>query len=112
MFLLRNSLVIILVFAFGFLYSFIRQEKLPETTFPDREVFVEGTVIDVPEISGEKIRFTIDNVQIERQSIHGKVKLSASPEYLIPVYGDRVGVIAKLKEPNVFHNPGVYSYDF
>ena len=111
-FLLRNSLVIILVFAFGFLYSFIRQEKLPETTFPDREVFVEGTVIDVPEISGEKIRFTIDNVQIERQSIHGKVKLSASPEYLIPVYGDRVGVIAKLKEPNVFHNPGVYSYDF
>ncbi|MEK7271645.1 MAG: ComEC/Rec2 family competence protein, partial [Nitrospirota bacterium] len=112
MFLLRNSLVIILVFAFGFLYSFIRQEKLPETTFPDREVFVEGTVIDVPEISGEKIRFTIDNVQIERQSIHGKVKLSASPEYLIPVYGDRLGVIAKLKEPNVFHNPGVYSYDF
>ncbi|MBI4680679.1 MAG: DNA internalization-related competence protein ComEC/Rec2, partial [Nitrospirae bacterium] len=71
-----------------------------------------GTVIDVPEISGEKIRFTIDNVQIERQSIHGKAKLSASPEYLIPVYGDRVGVIAKLKEPNVFHNPGVYSYDF
>src|SRR3989338_5286984 len=104
--------LIILFFISGFLYSFIRQEKLLETTFPDREVFVEGTVIDVPEISGEKIRFTIDNVQIERQSIYGKAKLSASPEYLIPVYGDRVGVIAKLKEPNVFRNPGVYSYDF
>jgi competence protein ComEC len=133
----KRVFLIILIFAFGFLYSFIRQETLPEIKFPDREVSVEGTVIDVPEYypspiplpQGEGVRgrarFTIDNVFIDGKYINGKVRLSVLPEMfypvrkipthklsnLLPSYADRVRAVAKLGEPNTLHNPGVYSYD-
>jgi len=123
-FLIRNFLVVVLVFVSGFFWSLIRAESLPDIKFPDKEVSVQGVVIDVPEVSGEKSRFTIDDVYIEGRHIPGKIRLSflsekeeifnknKTSEYLLPAYGDQVNAIAKLREPNVFHNPGVYSYDF
>ncbi len=115
-----KKFLIILIFAFGFLYIFIRHENFPEIQLPDREVFVEGTIIDVPEISREKIRFTLDYVYIEKKKIQGKIRLfvllkrffnNKAHEYSMPAPGDRISAITKIREPNVFHNPGIYSYD-
>ena len=107
----KKVFLIILIFVFGFLYSFIRHNDLSEITLPAEEVFVEGTVIDVPEKSRGKIRFTLDEVCIERQCIHGRLRLSALQEYLFLDYEDKISVFAKLREPYTLHNPGVYSYD-
>ncbi|MBI5050831.1 MAG: DNA internalization-related competence protein ComEC/Rec2 [Nitrospirae bacterium] len=111
----KKIFLTIFVFIFGFIHSSFRHETLPEIKLPEKEVSVEGTVIDVPEISGEKLRFTIDNVYINRQHVKGKVKLSAEPEileYLSPAYGDRIKTFTKLNEPITFLNPDVYSYNF
>ncbi|MBI4655100.1 MAG: DNA internalization-related competence protein ComEC/Rec2 [Nitrospirae bacterium] len=164
---------VILIFASGFLYSFIRQETLPEIKFPARDLSIEGTVTDIPELSFEKIRFTINNVYVERLQLKGKIRLSANPNThviggtkehgnviviprfnrgiqrtrekgldslvkpendifganmfselpedlpshyaivrgLLPAYGDRVKIFARLNEPAAFHNFNVYSYD-
>lgn len=116
----KKRLLIILTFAFGFLYDFIRHENLPEIKIPD-EVFIEGTVVDVPDVSREKIRFTLDEVYINETSVHGKVRMFVLPErffkdgdvleYFLPSFGDRISAIAKLREPGLFRNPDVYSYD-
>ncbi|MEF9437806.1 MAG: ComEC/Rec2 family competence protein, partial [Candidatus Mariimomonas ferrooxydans] len=107
----KKVFLIILIFAFGFLYSFIRHNDLSEITLPAGEVFVEGTVIDVPEKSRGKIRFTLDEVCIEGQCIHGRLRLSAPQEYLFLHYEDKICAFARLREPYTLHNPGVYSYD-
>ncbi|MBI4698411.1 MAG: DNA internalization-related competence protein ComEC/Rec2 [Nitrospirae bacterium] len=101
----------IAVFAFGFLYSFMRHEALSEVKFPDSEVSVEGSVADVPETSNEKTRFTLEDVYVQGRPVHGRVRLAVSPDNFIPSYGDRVSSIAKLKEPKVLHNPGIIAYD-
>lgn len=107
----KRVVFIILIFTFGSLYSLIRHETPPEIKLPDKDVFIEGTVIDIPEVSEGKGRFTIDDVYIERRYIKGRIKLSSS-EPLLPTYGDRISTFARLKEPSVLRNPGVYSYDF
>jgi len=107
----------ILALAFGILYSFIRHEDIPEIKFPDKEVLIEGTIIDVPEVSFERIRFTLNNLLIEGQPVKGRIRLSAKPEIysemqgLMPLYGDRIKTLVRLNEPATFHNPDVYSYD-
>ncbi|MEK6528467.1 MAG: ComEC/Rec2 family competence protein [Nitrospirota bacterium] len=120
----KRVYAVILVFVSGFLWSFMRAESLPDIKFPDKEVSVQGIVVDVPEVSGEKSRFTIDDVYMEGRHTPGKIRLSflsekeeifdknKTSEYLLPAYGDQINAIAKLREPNVFHNPGIYSYDF
>jgi competence protein ComEC len=120
----KRVYAVILVFVSGFSWSFIRAESLPDIKFPDKDVSVQGIVIDVPEVSGEKNRFTIDDVYIEGRHIPGKIRLSflsekeeifnknKTSEYLLPAYGDQINAIAKLREPNVFHNPGVSVYNF
>jgi competence protein ComEC len=109
---------IILIFIFGMFYGFIFHERPPEISFPDEEVFVEGIVSDVPEKSEGRVRFTLSDVEVNGKDIPGKVRLfifqeqfgeSRSSVILSP--GDRVGAVSILKEPVVFRNPGVYSYD-
>ncbi|MEF9437405.1 MAG: ComEC family competence protein, partial [Candidatus Mariimomonas ferrooxydans] len=111
---------IVLIFVSGFIYSYVRQETVPEIRLPDRDVFIEGTVIDVPESSEGKIRFTIDDVNIEGEDIHGRARLfillerffeKGTINYFVFNPGDRISAVARLWEPSVFHNPGVYSYD-
>jgi len=65
----KRVFFIILVFASGFLYSFIRQDTISEIKIPDGEVYVKGTVIDVPEMSEGKLRFTLDDVYIDGKRI-------------------------------------------
>lgn len=116
---LQRMSLIVLVFAFGFLYSFIRQEKVPEINLPEGEAVVEGDVIDVPEWSNKKLRFTIDHVSINGKPVQGKVRLFTAQDesiekpiafYKLPA-GEKIRAAAKLREPNVLHNPGVYSHD-
>ncbi|MBI4847664.1 MAG: DNA internalization-related competence protein ComEC/Rec2 [Nitrospirae bacterium] len=116
---LKKISFIVLIFAFGFLYSFTRQEKVPEINLPEGEAVVEGDVIDVPEWSNNKLRFTIDQVFIDGKPFQGKVRLyiaqdepvnKAFASYTLPA-GEKVRAAAKLRGPNVLHNPGVYSHD-
>jgi competence protein ComEC len=108
----KKGLLIILTFAFGIFYSFLRHDSIPEIKMPN-EAVVEGTIVNVPEISGEKIRFTLTEVYINETRIQGKIRLFILSEriFLLPASGDRIRAIVRLKEPNFFHNPGVYSYD-
>jgi len=112
----KKILLITVIFVSGFFYSFIRQETFPEIRFPDKEVSVEGNVIDVPEISNGKIRFTIDQVSVEGKEITGKIKLylserSTANKDFMPASGKRIDAVTKLRGPDVLHNPGLHSYD-
>jgi competence protein ComEC len=110
------KLLLVSAFVFGFFYTSIRREALPEMEFPDTELSVEGNIADVPELSNGKIRFTIDKVTIEGMKIPGKVRLflaqmETTDKDTLRSGGERIRATVKLRRPNVFHNPGVYPYD-
>ncbi|MBI5026702.1 MAG: DNA internalization-related competence protein ComEC/Rec2 [Nitrospirae bacterium] len=118
-----SSQIALMAFALiaGFLYSNIRHEDFPAVKLPEGESIIKGTVADMPVLSGGKLRFTIDDVNINGEDLPGKVRLSAPAPLEISSltgqaetghgYNDRIKAIARLKEPAVFLNPGVYSYD-
>jgi competence protein ComEC len=112
--------LLLLLFAFGVFYSSIRDQDLPGVDFPDRDLFLSGTVIDIPEMSGERGRFTLGHVNIEGRQVQGRVRLSLVPEifynrtipdHVLPSHADEVAAVVRLKEPSVLRNPGVSSYD-
>jgi competence protein ComEC len=110
----KKILFILIVFVLGFIYSSIRQERFQEVQFPDYEINVEGTVIDVPGMYEDKIRLTLDSVRLNSKEIQGKVRLflfnnPLQGPSLIP--GDRVQTVSRLRTPGTFRNPGVFSYD-
>ncbi len=126
----KKAFIIILIFAFGFLYSFIRQETPPgigdisygikSSEFSGENIYIEGTIADVPELSGDNMRFTLDNIELEKQKINGKVRLFVMLErffannqvkHFMFSPGDRIRAVAKLSEPGILHNPGVYQHD-
>ena len=112
----KKILLIIFVFVSGFFYSLIRQETFPEISFADKEVSVEGNIINVPEMINGRIRFTVDQVLIDGKEIKGKIMLSLSEESImdkdfIVESGHRINAVTKLRAPNVLHNPGIQSYD-
>jgi competence protein ComEC len=105
-----------MVFAAASIYSMLRNNELPETLFPSEEVHVTGTVIGVPETSYGKLRITIKDVAVEGSRISGLVKLvflqdfgiKSSKRFMLSP-GDRISAISKIKKPQSFRNPGVYS---
>jgi competence protein ComEC len=114
----KKIILFIFTVVFGFFYSHLRQDTLPEIKFPDKDIYIEGTIIDVPEMSGEKLRFTISEVVIEDHGIDGNVRLVVIPELYGDDFdesragpGDRITAFARLREPGTYRNPGVYSYD-
>jgi competence protein ComEC len=114
----KKFIMIILIFGFGFLCSVVRQDTLPDIAFPDHDLLVDGTVVDVPETSGEKIRFTMSEVAVEGQEIGGTVQLVLYPKMFGNNFngslldpGNRISALVKLKEPAPFRNPGVYERD-
>ncbi|TNF55943.1 DNA internalization-related competence protein ComEC/Rec2 [bacterium] len=118
LFLLRKNqkkiLVIFIFFVLGFFYSAFRQERVQAIEFPDYEIIVEGTVIDVPERYEDRIRLTIDSVRLNSRETEGKIRLflfntSLQGPSLVP--GDRVQTVSRLRAPGTFRNPGVFSYD-
>ena len=112
-----RAFLIIFAFAFGFIYSSIRNEPLHDMHLPDKASVVKGIVVDVPETSDSNLRLTISDVCINGTSIDGKVRLFLpedaykGKDYLLPAYGDTVIASALLREPAPLRNPGVYSYD-
>jgi competence protein ComEC len=114
----KQILLAIFVIALGFLYSFIRQEPIPDIKVPSEDIFIEGTIIDVPEISGEKLRFTINEAVVDGSKIRGRVRLVTLPALFrdnfnerLPEPGNRIRAVAKLRGPGTCRNPGVYSYE-
>jgi len=114
---LRTGILICAVL-FGFFYSLIRQDPLPEIKFPGEDLNIEGTIIDVPEMSGGKLRFTINEAEVEGQKLQRSIRLMILPDLFrekisgfMPGPGDRVSAVARLKAPGTFYNPGVFSYD-
>jgi len=104
------------IFVFGFLYNFIRQETLPEIRPANKEVSVEGDIINIPEMSKGKIKLILDGVLIEGKEIKGQVVLflssgSITDESINPKNGQRIYAAAKLRAPDILHNPDVHSYD-
>ncbi len=113
----KEFLLILIAFLFGLLLSFIQNKELPEQYFPDNEVYLQGTIIDVPERLGGKVNFTLDTVYLEGVELEGKIRLVMFEEnfeedslFLLSP-GDRIEAFAKLREPRSFLNPGVYSYN-
>jgi competence protein ComEC len=109
---------LLFIFLFSLFYCSARHADLPELSLPDFDISVTGTIIDVPEMSDEKLGFTLDNVSLGGKKIEGRVRLVVFRKYFsdllidnLPVPGDRVSAIAKLKEPHIFQNPGIPSYD-
>ncbi|MEN8263391.1 MAG: ComEC/Rec2 family competence protein [Nitrospirota bacterium] len=114
----RKIISIIILFFSGFVYSSARYIDQPPLLLPEHDILITGTIIDVPEMSGEKIRFTLDNVFLEEKQIEGKVRLAVLrslfnenriEDILAPGFVFRA--VVKLKEPHTFQNPGVPSYD-
>lgn len=114
----KSPVIFICAALFGFFYSFIRQDAIPEIKVPAEDIHIQGTIIDVPEVSGGKLRFTINEVVMEGQSVQGSVRLVIRPELYGDVFnesmagpGDRISAVARLRVPGTYRNPGVYSYD-
>ncbi|RJR15128.1 MAG: DNA internalization-related competence protein ComEC/Rec2 [Nitrospiraceae bacterium] len=114
----KKAVIVICVALSGFFYSFIRQDALPEMKFPAGNLNIEGTIIGVPEMSGGKLRFTVNEAVVEGQKFQGSIRLVILPDLFrekisgfMPGPGDRVSAVARLKEPGTFYNPGVFSYD-
>lgn len=109
----RESLIIISIFFFGLLYSYIREADIPDIIPPDGEVLLTGTIIDVPEVNNDRLGFTVDDVFIDDERIDGMVRLSIDIEEGQPPIrsGDIVNATVSLKGITTFRNPGVYSYD-
>jgi competence protein ComEC len=113
----KKILLICLTFIFAFVYSFARQSLLPEIAVPDYEVMIEGNIVGVPEMAGGNLRFTVDAAELEKVEIQGKIRLVVSGDLLsstttsLILPGRRIAAFVKLKKPNTYFNPGVYSYD-
>ena len=112
----KKTLLMIFIFVFGFLYSSIRQETFSEIKPTNREVSVEGDIINIPEMSKGKIKLILDRVLIEGKEIKGRVVLFLSPgsiinEGLQPQNGQRIYSAAKLGAPDVLHDPDVHTFD-
>jgi competence protein ComEC len=111
----RKALIITTVFIFGLLYTSIRHEPPQDIKLPDGEVQLTGTIIDVPEISDDALRFTIGDVEIEGVRINGRIilflDLAKNEQYFIPISGNRISAIVRLRKTGGFRNPGVYLYD-
>ncbi len=114
----KKIVFVILAVLSGFLYAFLRQETLPDIIFPDGDLAVEGTIIDVPERSGGKLRFTIVDAVVEGTRIQGDVRLVIFPEIFGNTFhedligpGSRISAVARLREPHSFRNPDLYSQD-
>lgn len=112
--ILLGALMIFFFFS-GFIYTHVKDENILKIELPHEEVQVEGTIMSVPEISYGKARWTLNNVSINGVPIKGKISLSAPPEVLSqdkpPAYRDRIRTFTRLKEPHLFLNFGVNSYD-
>ncbi len=113
-----RSLSLIALIGFGFLYTLLRQAPPAELAFPEEDVHVAGTIADVPEVLKEKLRFTIDKVYVNNLRMKGKVRLVLYLKYFSPalkadllVPGHRISATAKIKEPHMLRNPGVYTRD-
>lgn len=105
-------------FTIGVLSSFFRCETLPDIRIPANEAFVEGTVVDVPEMSEGRLRFSIDRVNLNGRKIQGKIRLNIvqnnfadSLTKLSLSRGAVVRAAVKIHRPRMFRNPGVYAYD-
>jgi competence protein ComEC len=122
----RTIILFILVFATGFFYTLLRHPDFPEASPHDSlpsaltgtDVFLEGTVVNVPELVRGKIRLDLDRINIQGNRIQGIFRLFVKESLVqkslsnsLPYYGDRTRVLARLKPPSVLQNPGVYSYD-
>lgn len=120
----RRILILFIVFGLGLSYTYLRHDNRSESDFYGYfhseflagDALLEGTVSDLPEVSDGKIRFTINNVQINGRKLKGKVRLFVNKDAYDydpdrPDYGDRISAAAKLREPSVLKNPGLYSYD-
>ncbi len=114
----KRALLLILIFVSGFLYSAARQPDLPRLSLPDRDLWITGVIAGVPEMSDDRLYFSIDDVSIEGRRVRGKARLSVSGNLLkdentrhIFAPGSRISALAGLREPSAFLNPGVYSHD-
>ncbi|NOZ69880.1 MAG: DUF4131 domain-containing protein, partial [Deferribacteres bacterium] len=114
----KKALLLIIMFASGFIYSAARQPDLPQLSLPDRDLWISGVIAGVPEMSDDRLYFTIDDVSIEGGEIDGRVRLAVPADLLkgkdagyLFVPGSRISALAGLREPSAFLNPGVYSYD-
>ncbi|MBI4824827.1 MAG: DNA internalization-related competence protein ComEC/Rec2 [Nitrospirae bacterium] len=124
----KAILLAALFFLSGIFYSLLRYDPIPEIKFSQDNVSVSGTIVDLPEVSDNNLRITLDDVSINGKTIMGKVRLyiikaiinkapsplpspSRGEGALYLFTGDVVKAFTKPKEPPVFHNPGVYSYN-
>ncbi|UCH80085.1 MAG: ComEC/Rec2 family competence protein [Nitrospiraceae bacterium] len=114
----KKVFFIFVVFVAVFFYSRVRHHELPEVSIPSEAVHIIGTVNDVPEMRNGNLRFTVRDVLTETSAIPGIVNLTILQDFVLSglrgemlLAGDRIRVVAKLKRPRSFHNPGVYSFD-
>jgi len=111
----ERALIIVIVFFLGLLNSLIRHESPREIELPNEEVMLTATIVDVPQISGGVLRLTADDLKIKGREIDGKVRLSLrlkeGEQYLMPLSGERIVTSVRLRNPVIFRNPGVYTYD-
>jgi competence protein ComEC len=114
----KRQIFLMLVFLSGFFYSGLRESNTAVIPAGDGNMLVTGTVTEVPEVYNEKIRLTLDDTYISGKKFQGKIRLYLSdhfppmrPAGSAPNVGDRISASAHLREPVVYHNPGLFSHD-
>ena len=111
---------IVALFFLGFCWALFRAGLECENALPaaieNTDVFLNGTIISIPEVYDDHIRFLIDvkevtNVREQNFVSPGIVRLSWYKNKKVPVPGEIWQLRSKLKRPYGFMNTGGFDYE-
>ncbi|VAX07253.1 DNA internalization-related competence protein ComEC/Rec2 [hydrothermal vent metagenome] len=117
-FLIIQRLRIPMCFCLGFLWAMLHGQWMLtselEPSLEGKDVRIEGLVVSLPEQDGRRTRFLFEVEKLELEgkaySSPGKVRLGWYQEAPELIVGERWQLLARLKRPHGFMNPGGFDY--
>lgn len=108
----RFSIILMLVFAFGVLYTSYKTPKsdeLQKYIFQDCQI--SGTVASIPKYNNQKIKFYLDINQINDKKENGQTAVSIYSSNISKIeIGDIITLEGKFQAPNKASNLGQFDY--
>jgi competence protein ComEC len=112
---------LVFIFSIGFCWALFRADSVVErhlkTDYENMDVFIKGTVISLPQINQDHVRFllnvnNISDLKATGLISPGTIRLSWYKTKSIPSPGEIWQFKTKLKRPYGFMNPGNFDYEF
>jgi competence protein ComEC len=112
---LRSGLALVMGFLWALLHGHLLLSHGLEADLEGKDIYLEGVVISLPDRTPERTRFEF---QVEKLTLNGVQRAAPGPVRLgwyrtAPRLqaGERWGLVARLKLPHGFMNPGGFDYE-